>query len=435
MVASSPDERPACHSLVGWAEPAVEQWQAVTVRDFLRSGRASAAEPDAVQPVKTTPAMASAEVPTGARDERPKRPLDDVSFGVQVAAWWSLCLILIVSGVITLFWLLNEISLVTITIAVAIMITALLQPMVALLTRWKVPRTLAVLIVFLGGIAIISWLLWFVISQIAYSKDSLLDQLNGGLASVRDWLVHGPLEMTPKQADRFSVQLGDTLQQQFGGSSEALDRATGAIGVLSGGVFCLFATLFMLFDRGRMWAWFVSMFPDHIHDHAQEAGQAAWRTLTAYMRSLVLLAAINALAMVPVMMIADMPLVVPLAVLLFLGSLVPLIGVLVAGVVVCLIAFVSQGLTTAIVVAVALVLIVQLFGNLLNPIILGKAVDIHPLAILVGVTGGTLLAGIFGAFVAVPLIAVLNNAIKAVRHHHTSRPNGSTADSAEVAKT
>ena len=115
-----------------------------------------------------------------------------------------------------------------------------------------------------------------------------------------------------------------------------------------------------------------------------------------------------------------MPLVVPLAVLLFLGSLVPLIGVLVAGVVVCLIAFVSQGLTTAIVVAIALVLIVQLFGNLLNPIILGKAVDIHPLAILVGVTGGTLVAGIFGAFVAVPFVAVVNNAIRAVRETGTA---------------
>lgn len=360
--------------------------------------------------------------------QRPKRPLDDVSFGVQVAAWWSLCFVLITGGVVTLAWLLDRISLVTITVAVAIMICALLQPLVALLVRFKVPRTLAVLIVFLGGIAVISWLIWFVISQIAYSKDSLLSQLDGGLASIRDWLVNGPLKMTPKQADRYSVQLGQTLQEQFGGSSAALDRATGAIGVLSGGVFCLFATLFMLFDNGRIWGWVVSMFPDHIHDHVQEAGQAGWRTLTAYMRSLVLLAAINAVAMVPVMMIADMPLVVPLAVLLFLGSLVPLIGVLVAGVVVCLIAFVSQGLTTAIVVAIALVLIVQLFGNLLNPIILGKAVDIHPLAILVGVTGGTLVAGIFGAFVAVPFVAVVNNAIRAVREHHGSRSSVGSDD-------
>ncbi|GAB3581325.1 hypothetical protein GCM10027579_09300 [Calidifontibacter terrae] len=341
---------------------------------------------------------------------------------MQVAAWWSLCFLAIVAGLVTLLWLLNEIALVTVTVAIAIMITALMQPLVALLTRHRVPRVLAVLIVFLGGIALLSYLTWFVISQIAYSKDSLFNQLDGALASIRDWLIHGPLKMTPKQADRYTVDLGETLQTHNSDiASTAVDRATGAIGILSGGVFSLFATMFMLFDNGRMWRWVVSFFPDHIHNHVREAGEAGWRTLTAYMRSLVLLAAINALAMVPVMMAANVPLVIPLAVLLFLGSLVPLIGVLVAGAVVCLIAFVSQGLATAIVVAVALVLIVQLFGNLLNPIILGKAVDIHPLAILVCVTAGTLLAGVFGAFIAVPLVAVINNAAKAVRSHHASR--------------
>lgn len=352
---------------------------------------------------------------------RSKRPLDDVSFGVQVAAWWSLCFLAILSGLVALIWLLNEVALVTVTVAIAVMITALMEPIVGLLTRHRVPRVLAVLIVFLGGIALLSYLTWFVISQIAYSKDSLFSQLDGALASIRDWLIHGPLKMTPKQADRYTVDLGETLQTNNDLASTAVDRATGAIGVLSGGVFCLFATMFLLFDNGKMWRWMVGFFPAHIHDHVQRAGEAGWRTLTAYMRSLVLLAAINALAMIPVLMAADVPLVVPLVVLLFLGSLVPLIGVLVAGAVVCLIAFVSQGLATAIVVAIALVLIVQLFGNLLNPIILGKAVDIHPLAILVCVTAGTLLAGVFGAFVAVPLVAVINNAAKAVREHHAVR--------------
>lgn len=355
------------------------------------------------------------------RWDRAKRPLDDVSFGVQVAAWWSLCFLLVVAGLVTFFWLLDEIFLVTVTVTIAIMITALMQPIVALLTRHRVPRVLAVLIVFLGGIVLLSYLTWFVISQIAYSKDTLFNQLDGALSSIRDWLIHGPLKMTPKQADRYTVDLGETVQANNGDlASTAVDKASGAIGILSGGVFSLFATMFMLFDNGRIWRWVVSFFPDHIHDHVREAGGAGWRTLTAYMRSLVLLAGINALAMVPVMMIADMPLVVPLAVLLFLGSLVPLIGVLVAGAVVCLIAFVSGGLGTAIAVAIALVLIVQLFGNLLNPIILGKAVDIHPLAILVCVTAGTLLAGVYGAFVAVPLVAVLNNVVKAVREHHAT---------------
>jgi predicted PurR-regulated permease PerM len=116
--------------------------------------------------------------------------------------------------------------------------------------------------------------------------------------------------------------------------------------------------------------------------------------------------------MVIIMIIAGMPLVVPLGVLLFLGSLIPLIGMLVAGVVVILIALVTKGAVMALVMAIALVLTVQLEGNLLNPLILGKAVQIHPLAILVTVTAGTIVGGIFGAFVAVPLVAILNNVIR-----------------------
>lgn len=141
----------------------------------------------------------------------------------------------------------------------------------------------------------------------------------------------------------------------------------------------------------------------------------AWRTLVAYMRSTVLLAFINALTMVVIMMIGNIELYVPLGVLLFLGSLIPMVGMLVAGLVLILIALVMNGPVTALVMAIALFLTVQLEGNLLNPYILGKAVNIHPLAILATVTGGTLAGGIYGAFVAVPLVAIINNVAIALR--------------------
>lgn len=350
-----------------------------------------------------------------ARADSARSVVDAVPFGVRAAALWSVCLVAIGAGVVFLVSLMQDVMLVTIAVSVSAMIAALLQPWVAFFVRHKVPRALAAPVVFLGGIAVLSWLMWFAISQIAYSKDTLFGQLDGALSSIRDWLITGPLEMTPRQADRYSVGLGSTIQEQF--APNAMDQLPGAITMLSGIVLVLFATLFMLLDDGRIWSWVVRMFPSHVRGHVRDAGVSAWRTLIAYMRALVLLAAINALAMVPVLWIADVPLIVPLVVLLFIGSLIPMIGVIVAGVVVCLVAFMAQGVTTAIVVGVLLVLIVQLFGNLLNPIILGKAVDIHPLAILMGVTAGTLLAGAFGAFVMVPLIAVLYNAGKAIREH------------------
>ncbi len=357
------------------------------------------------------------EIPDGPQTASTvKRPIDDVSFGVQVAAWWSVCILLILAAIAAVGAVLIQVYLVTVTITVAVLLCALLEPAVALLRRTGLPRPLAALLVFVLGIAAISFLTWYSISQIADAKDVLIGQVQDAAGTIRTWLVHGPLEVSPLQADKYTTNLGNTLAfNQSSILSGVASQASGAIGILSGVVLCLFATLFMLLDNGTMWRWVVRLAPSHTREHVATVGVAAWRTLTAYMRSLVLLAGINALAMVPVFWIAGLPLVAALTVLIFLGSLVPLIGVIVAGFIVCLIALVTKGVATAIVVGIMLVLIVQLFGNLLNPIILGKAVDLHPLAILVTVTAGTLIAGAFGAFVAVPFVAVLNNGIKAIR--------------------
>lgn len=345
-----------------------------------------------------------------------KRPIDDVGFGVQVAAWWSVCILLILAAATAIGAVLLEVYLVTVTVTIAVLLCALLEPAVAWLRRIGVPRPLAAIFVFVLGIAAVAFLTWYSISQIANAKDVLIGQVQNAAGTIRHWLVFGPLHVAPLQADKYTTNLGNTLAFSQGNIlSGVAAQASSAVSILSGTVLCFFATLFMLLDNGTMWRWVVRLAPSHTQEHVATVGVAAWRTLTAYMRSLVLLAGLNALAMVPVLWFAGMPLVAALSVLIFLGSLVPLIGVIVAGVVVCLIALVTKGVTTAIVIAVLLVLIVQLFGNLLNPIILGKAVDLHPLAILITVTAGTLIAGAFGAVVAVPLVAVLNNGIKAIR--------------------
>lgn len=364
-----------------------------------------------MQQITDGPQPASAQV-----EEAGKRPIDDVGFGVQVAAWWSVCILLILAAVTAISAVLLEVYLVTVTVTVAVLLCALLEPGVSLLRRFGVPRPLAAIFVFILGIAAVGFLTWYSISEIASAKDVLIGQVQDATDTIRHWLVYGPLKVSPTQANKYTTNLGNTLAlNQANIVSGVAAQASGAVSILSGTVLCFFATLFMLLDNGTMWRWVVGLAPSHTQAHVATVGVAAWRTLTAYMRSLVLLAGLNALAMVPVLWIAGMPLVAALSVLIFLGSLVPLIGVIVAGVVVCLIALVAKGVTTAIVIAVLLVLIVQLFGNFLNPIILGKAVDLHPLAILVTVTAGTLIAGAFGAVVAVPLVAVLNNGIKAIR--------------------
>ena len=341
---------------------------------------------------------------------RHERPTDTVSWGFQVAAAWSLRFLIVVAALFVLLMLLNAVSLVTITVIVAVMITALLQPVVALMTRHGIPRIPAAILVFVLGMTTLGAAIWFVIQQVSANASELGVQLVDALDSIRSWLVDGPLGMSDTQVTSLIDSLTKAVTDNKSGLAQGVfNTANSALTVVGGGVFCLFATLFLMTDDGGIWRWVVRLFPDQAQARVAHAGTVAWQTLIAYMRSTVLLALINALTMVVIMIVAGMPLVVPLGVLLFLGSMIPLIGMLVAGVVVVLVALVTKSLVMAVVMAVALFLTIQLEGNLLNPYILGKAVRIHPLGILMGVTAGTILGGIFGAFIAVPLVAVLNN--------------------------
>jgi predicted PurR-regulated permease PerM len=343
-------------------------------------------------------------------NRRHESATDTVSWGLQVTAAWALRFLIVMAALFVLLVLLNSVSLVTITVIVAIMICALLQPLVGLLVRRRVPRTLAAVLVFVLGMTTLVAAAWFVVQQVSANSSALGSQLLDAVSTIRQWLVKGPARMSEHQVSQLVNDLTNTISQNRASLAQgAFATANSALLVVSGAVFCLFATLFLLTDDGGIFRWVVQLFPDESRAKVAHAGNVAWSTLIAYMRSTVLLAIINSLTMVVVMLIAGMPLVVPLGVLLFLGSLIPLLGMLVAGVVVVLVALVTKSALMALVMAVALVLTVQLEGNLLNPLIMGKAVNIHPLGILMAVTAGTILGGVFGAFIAVPLAAIVNN--------------------------
>ena len=335
---------------------------------------------------------------------------DTVSWGLQVAAAWALRFLLVVAALFVLLQMLNSVSLVTITIIVAVMISALLQPAVGLLTRHRVPRIPAAILVFVLGTTALVGAAWFAILQISANASALGGQLQDAGDTIRNWLITGPPQMSETRVTQLIADLTKAITTNGAGVAQGVfNTANSALAIVGGAVFCLFATLFLMTDDGGIWRWVVGLFPGEARATVTHAGNVAWRTLIAYMRSTVVLAFINATTMVVIMLIAGMPLVIPLGVLLFLGSLIPLIGMLVAGVVVVLVALVTKGVVMALVMALALFLTVQLEGNLLNPFILGKAVRIHPLGILMAVTAGTIVGGIFGAFIAVPLVAILNN--------------------------
>ena len=342
-----------------------------------------------------------------------------VPYGVRVAACWSVCLLAIAVGVLAFFWGVTRLGVVTVSFVTGVMFAALLAPIVSWLVRRGVGRTTSAVIAFFVGVGSAAGLIAFVVAQIDDSSGEFARQLTLAEQGARHWLVDGPLKIDETSASRYTTDLGTTLSNH---TADIVGWAAAHVGIVTDGLsallLTLFCALFLLADDGSIWRWIVRLLPRGAHNHVDLAGAAAWRTLVVYMRSLVLLALLNAAAMLPVLWFADVPLAVPLTVVIFLGSLIPLVGVLLAAALMFAVAFVGNGLVTALVLVAILTVLVQLLGNLVNPLILGRFVDLHPVVILIGVSAGTLLGGAFGAFTAVPLIAVVNNMVKVMRSYH-----------------
>ena len=176
---------------------------------------------------------------------------DAVSWGFQVAAAWALRFLIVMAALFVLLTLLNSVSLVTITVIVAIMICALLQPMVAALVRHRVPRTLAAVLVFVLGMTTFVAAAWFVVQQVSANSSALGSQLLDAVSTIRHWLVHGPARMSEHQVSQLVNDLTNTISQNRAGLAQGVfATANSALLVVSGAVFCLFATLFLLTDDG-----------------------------------------------------------------------------------------------------------------------------------------------------------------------------------------
>ena len=226
-------------------------------------------------------------------------------------------------------------------------------------------------------------------------------------ADVRTWLANGPLHVTGAQIDTYIEQ----AQASISANSSRL--LTGALGVAStavdvgSGVFiALFSIFFFLSTGDRIWAFVVSLFPRGARPRVEGAAVHAWATLTAYVRATVIVAAVDAIGIGLGAAILGVPLAVPIAVLVFLGAFVPIVGALVTGIVAVLVALVSQGFVVAVIMLGVVIAVQQVEAHVLQPFLLGRAVEVHPLAVVLSIGAGVLVAGIVGALFAVPLVAV-----------------------------
>lgn len=371
----------------------------------------------------------SATTPTwsGAVAVRPE-PASVVPWGVRVAAEAGWRLLVLAGTLWVLMRVISAVQLVVFAFVVALLVTALLQPAVARLTRWGMPHGPATALTAILGFVVIGLIGWFVTWQVMENIDNLADQIQDGIDELRNWLLKSPFHVTDKQIN----EIAENLRNAVGANTDeitsaGLEGVTVIVEGLTGILLVAFSTLFLLYDGKRIWEWTLKLVPAAARPGVAGAGPRAWNTLTAYVRGTVIVALIDAIFIGLGIYFLDVPMAVPLAVFIFLFSFIPLVGAVASGALAVVVALVTQGVLTAVLVLAVVLAVQQIEGHILQPFILGRAVRVHPLAVVLSVAAGGMVAGIGGAVVAVPLVAVTNTVVGYLRVYSQAYPQETTA--------
>jgi putative heme transporter len=345
-------------------------------------------------------------------------PAHAVPWGVRVAAEAGWRLLVLAGTVWVLMRVISAVQLVVLAFVAAMLITALMQPTVARLTRRGVPRGVAAALTAILGFVVIGLIGWFVTWQVMENIDNLSDQVQDGIDDLRRWLLNSPFHVTDKQINGIAKNLREAVGANTDQiTSAGLEGVQVVVEALTGILLTVFSTLFLLYDGRRIWEWTLKLVPAQARPALAGAGPRAWRTLTAYVRGTVIVALIDAVFIGLGIYFLDVPMAVPLAVFIFLFSFIPLVGAVASGALAVVVALVTQGVFTAVMTLLVVLAVQQIEGHVLQPFILGRAVRVHPLAVVLSVAAGGMIAGIGGAVVAVPLVAVTNTVVGYLRSY------------------
>jgi predicted PurR-regulated permease PerM len=343
--------------------------------------------------------------------------------GLRVAAAVSWRFLIVIAGLYVILWLFGYFFQIMIPLAIALLLAALMAPGVDKLSSWGVPRSISVVAVLIGGLAAVGGILTFVIIQFIDGLPQLQSQVANSLDQIHDWLLNGPLHIKDEQITSFLNNTFSSIKQnQSAITSGALTTAATIGEVLTGLLLTLFILIFFLYDGRAIWHFLVRGVPHRVRDRVDLAGRRGFAALVSFVRATVAVALFDAVFIGIGLQILGVPLVVPLAALVFLGAFIPIIGAVIAGTVAVLIALVTKSFVTALIVLAIIIGIMQIEGHILQPWLLGRAVKLHPLAVVLAIAAGLTAAGIAGALLAVPLLAVVNAGVRSLLHDHVAEP-------------
>lgn len=366
---------------------------------------------------------------SGGRD-----PATALPWGLRVAAAASWRLLAIIAVLYVLAQLTGRLFALVMAMAIALLLAALLAPAVRWLTARRVNRTLAAAAVLVAGLAAVGGVLALVVTTVINGLPGLQGQIGTSLRSIHEWLRHGPLHLSESQLDQGFQQVMDTVRNSATVLTSGVLTTTGAVfGFLSSLLLMLFTLLFLLRDGRKIWNFTLRVTaPARVRPAIDRAGDRAFHSLVAYVRATAAVACMDAVGIGIGTAVVGVPLSPVLAALVFLGAFVPYVGAMATGGFAVLVALVANGPIPALIVLAIVVGVMQLEGHVLQPLILGHAVRLHPLAVLLSITAGFLLSGIAGAVLAVPITAVLNAAVRSFAAEAradalTAEPDGHSA--------
>ena len=340
-----------------------------------------------------------------------------VPFGVLVTALLGLCLIIVSGAGYVLLRILDPVSPAITGIAFAILLTGLLLPLTRLLQRVVRNRHAAAglaLVVFLGALV---GLMWVTGAQLVSGFAELRDSVFAALEKIETWLREGPFDMGDAGLNEYIQQAQDWVTGNSGSILTGAVAAGSRIGTFTVALgLALVTTFFFLADGRRIWLWFVSLLPDEIEDRVDRAFNRGFHSVRAYVKTQAIVAAADAIGIGLGALILGLPLVLPLTIVVFLASFVPVVGAFLSGSLVVLIAWFSEGFTTALIMLGIVLLVQQIEGNVLQPLLMSRAVDLHPWGVIIGVTIGSYLYGIVGALFAVPVMAMINVVVHSLKN-------------------
>lgn len=350
-------------------------------------------------------------------DEVKSRVAADVPYGLTVAAAWSwrVLLVLIMAGAAV--WLFSHVSILVIPLLIAALLATLLHPIHMFLIRCKIPAVVSALLCILMLIGIVVGLITLAGQQLVVGFSDMSGRVVEGVNGLIAWVQ--TLGIT---TDQWTSVLDDLFTAARNNSQAILSGALGfgttAGNIAAGMVMALFALVFFLLDGNRIWLFLLNFVPRRHRRAIDGAGRAGWTSLGSYVRIQIFVAFVDAVGIGFGAYLLGVPLAMPLGVLVFLGSFIPIVGAVLTGAVAVLLALVANGLVNALLMLLVVLAVQQLESNVLQPLVMGKAVSLHPLAVFLAVAAGTSVLGLVGAVFAVPVMAFANSAVRYV----SSRP-------------